>query len=431
MNSVEPRYGLSKTDQDKASQYTCDVIRSIQLHSKKKYEPPRNLDGRVVWSGLLPVVKQQGNCNSCWAIATTNMLESRINILSKNLGNPIRLSSYKALLCNWSEDSRDVFYNLSTDVKNNILDQRENSPVDTYAVGCESGLSIVDALDYLFVYGVPTYDCVPGHDVMITNTNRDKCEDILGRDFDTCIDGRTVVFNYKAGVTYLIEDNPESYQHLNDPCYSVKWDIMKFGPCVVGAFLHYSFGTFPANVGSVFDVDANETVDRLIGHMMLLVGWKHDEAYGGTIWILQNSWGSSYGDNGYVLVSARSLHRQYSHYGGLVPDIGNLSRSKMVQSFYNTRLRTSDENDVNAKFQFSNKEDHAGFPISGQYKVAHNLLVSPFLFDESDILDIDEKWAHIDGRNTSRIWINVVVVVCTLLLLFVTWLLLRSRSKPT
>lgn len=55
------------------------------------------------------------------------------------------------------------------------------------------------------------------------------------------------------------------------------------------AFQQYSSGVITANCGTAVD------------HAILAVGWGRHPIYG-NYWIVENSWGTSWGENGYVLI---------------------------------------------------------------------------------------------------------------------------------
>ena len=60
-------------------------------------------------------------------------------------------------------------------------------------------------------------------------------------------------------------------------------------------FLHYSSGIldFPGCSGN----------DDTSEHYMLLVGWGVDKSSGEEYWLLKNSWGTQWGDQGYIRIA--------------------------------------------------------------------------------------------------------------------------------
>jgi C1A family cysteine protease len=62
-------------------------------------------------------------------------------------------------------------------------------------------------------------------------------------------------------------------------------------------------GSFPGYGGGVYD--SNECNYMYTNHIVTLVGWDDTVQYNGGkgVWVLRNSWGSSWGDNGYALIA--------------------------------------------------------------------------------------------------------------------------------
>jgi cathepsin L len=56
------------------------------------------------------------------------------------------------------------------------------------------------------------------------------------------------------------------------------------------AFQNYKGGIF-----------TNTNCGTTIDHAILAVGWGNDSTYG-NYWIVENQWGTSWGDNGYILI---------------------------------------------------------------------------------------------------------------------------------
>ena len=61
------------------------------------------------------------------------------------------------------------------------------------------------------------------------------------------------------------------------------------------AFQLYTSGVVTKNCGTLVD------------HAILAVGWGTDPTYG-PYWIVENSWGSSWGANGYILIGKSSTN---------------------------------------------------------------------------------------------------------------------------
>ena len=95
---------------------------------------------------------------------------------------------------------------------------------------------------------------------------------------------------------------------------AIKQAIMDYGP--LAAAIHVG-DFFRAYTGGVFNI--NEPGD--VNHGIVLVGWDDNQGANG-VWILRNSWGSDWGENGYMLIeygnSQVGYAANYVVYTGLI-----------------------------------------------------------------------------------------------------------------
>lgn len=90
---------------------------------------------------------------------------------------------------------------------------------------------------------------------------------------------------------------------------AIKTAIMTYGVVdaavyVSTAFQNYSGGIYTDNTNTC---STNPCYNTPTNHAISLVGWGTDATYG-TYWILRNSWGSSWGENGYMRIDANAAH---------------------------------------------------------------------------------------------------------------------------
>ncbi|XP_051229130.1 ervatamin-B-like [Lolium perenne] len=198
---------------------------------------PVTVDWRTV-EGVLTRVKHQGECGSCWAIAATDAMESVHFLENKKRTN---LSAQELVDCNFHND------------------------------GCKGGTA-VNAFIYVINYGIHSSEQFP----------------YVGRRTDCVMPPVKPVMAIR------------NYYHLHPRNEKMLMETVAKRPVVVlvvGAntttFKHYSGGIFRGPCG----------IDRK--HEALLVGYgttPSDDSNdpGVKYWVLRNSWGESWGENGYM-----------------------------------------------------------------------------------------------------------------------------------
>merc|ERR1711981_146204 len=229
----------------------------------------RNHEGQNYVS---PVVNQ-GSCGSCYAVAVTDMIQSRVRILTKNRKKP-KLSVQKVLSCS------------------------------EYSQGCKGGFPFLVG-KYAQDYGMSDASEQP----YIGETGV-QCK--KGAKAET----RTTDYHYVGG--YYGACNYKKMMH----------EIHKNGPVVVGfnteaGLWHYDTGVYEESSGSSFIQEASGAqaaeqkgsswgvwktgATRLHNHWektthaVLVVGWGENTNQG-KYWIVKNSWGPGWGENGYFRI---------------------------------------------------------------------------------------------------------------------------------
>lgn len=66
-----------------------------------------------------------------------------------------------------------------------------------------------------------------------------------------------------------------------------------------------------------YDNGIVNSTDCLVGtnHAVTAVGWGTDEKTGGEFWIIKNSWGTTFGENGYIRVANNKQQSATAEYG--------------------------------------------------------------------------------------------------------------------
>jgi len=219
------------------------AVNATAAPAKSVKDLPASVDWRE--KGAVTPVKNQGQCGSCWAFATTAMIESYAAIATGNL--PV-LSSQQVTSCT-------------------------PNPLSCGGTGGCMGSIPQLAYTYIQLFGHASEDDYPYTSGSTTQTG-DCMYDFDGTAPVTGITGyNTLPFNdQEAVMTHLAEVGP-----LAVAVYASGWG-------------GYSGGVYD---GCSFDSNI------ALNHAVQLVGYGTDEALG-DYWIVRNSWGSGWGEGGYI-----------------------------------------------------------------------------------------------------------------------------------
>ena len=212
---------------------------------------PKSFDSRDKFSTCEQSIRDQMHCGSCWAFGAAETLSENLCI-SGELTGMKSLSPQDMLSC----DSSD------------------------YA--CKGG-ELSSAWNYLESDGIVTDDCLP-YTAGIGQVDRCPANDKCSAD---SIDSKWKKYKCDTTVNEL--------QDAND----IKNGVMQFGTAetaftVYEDFIHYKSG--------IYKHDSKNGGNVLGGHAVRIMGWGTDET-AGDYWVVANSWGSSWGENGYFKIA--------------------------------------------------------------------------------------------------------------------------------
>jgi len=206
---------------------------------------PAELDWRA--EGYVTEVKNQGRCGSCWAFSATGALEGQIY---RKIKRHVSLSEQNLVDCSRKYGNQ----------------------------GCNGGL-MDNAFEYIKDnHGIDTEQTYP------YEAKNGKCRykpsnkggddvgerDIPSGDEDALLEALATV----GPISVAIDASHSSFQLYNSGVY-----------------------------------DEPKCSDRDLDHGVLVVGYGTDERSGKKYWLVKNSWGTSWGENGYIKMS-RGKHNQ-------------------------------------------------------------------------------------------------------------------------
>lgn len=213
---------------------------------------PASFDARTNWPGCIGPILDQGHCGSCWAFGAVESLSDRFCIQSKGATN-VSLSEQLLVSC---DDSND---------------------------GCDGGDPIT-AWQYLKSHGTVTTACYPYdmgtcHHPGCSEWSTPSCN-------TTCQDGSSFSkVTYKASSAYSVSSKVAQIQT----------EIMTNGPVEVSFAVYEDFANYQSGVY------VHKTGSELGLHAVKNIGWGTD-SNGVDYWIIQNSWNTAWGMDGYFLI---------------------------------------------------------------------------------------------------------------------------------
>jgi len=309
-------------------------------------ELPKTFDGRVKWKDLLSPVGDQGACGNCWAWASACALADRFAILStgaiKFIPSPAEMT-----IC-----SKDFKYKTQWGNEKELRKMDDDLHINR---AC-NGNALPDIANSIYTDGITTYDCIPidypvGYGVVAKNTSSGivnpsgggtggkspysyeisakvdtkysiprtrepkelpYCIDISGLYFDRCLNSKKAMRKYRASTVYNLEKSANA----------LMYDIYKYGPTMAGFMVFPSFVS-PGYTGKkIYTREDTLNSDAAGGHAIRVVGWGEEEQGGRLVkyWIIANSWGTDWGEDGYFKLERGGASTAKDSKGREIPD---------------------------------------------------------------------------------------------------------------
>jgi C1A family cysteine protease len=235
----------------------CGLVEPDNWREDAEFDPimpletlPSKFDWREQVVGGLPPVRDQGSCGSCWAFATIGALECNIKIRDKV---SVDLSEQWLVSCNQETVPRKW--------------------------GCNGGWW--------------------AHDYFIKNAKKDPCGNsgaVLEKNFPYTAEDDDCECPYQHD--YFIERSAYVGSEHDVPSVdALKQAIYDFGPVTVAVCASIYFKIYESGV---YDYESICWPGK-VNHGVVLVGW--DDTLGDEgVWILRNSWGDDWGEDGYMYI---------------------------------------------------------------------------------------------------------------------------------
>lgn len=203
----------------------------------------RNVDG----VNFVSPVRNQASCGSCYSFATMGMLEARVRILTNNTDNPV-FSPQQVVSCS------------------------------EYSQGCDGGFPYLIG-KYVQDFGIVDESCFP----YVAKDSPCGLPQNCGRVY-------TADYHYVGGF----------YGGCSETAMML--ELVKNGPMAVAFEVYPDFMNYKEGIYHHTFFADNFNPFELTNHAVLLVGYGHCHKTGQKYWIVKNSWGTGWGEDGYFRI---------------------------------------------------------------------------------------------------------------------------------
>jgi len=262
-------------------------------------EPPDSWDWRNatyenVTGNWLSPVKDQGKCGSCGSFAAVAGFESSYKMYMKDPNIDVDFSEQFMVSCGLEWIGKEAFL--------------------ARMLGCQ-GANLFGVFEFIKKYGAINETCFPYISGIDGNEPpcSDKCEDWEEQ--------KIRAINYKI----IQPDFVQKYGRIVDiDPKPIKNAIVQYGPLTTVFFVFEDFLNY---TGGVYELNRSNSWRLLGAHGTLIVGYKDDPSIDtGGYWICKNSWGSDWGENGYLRIKYDDFYRWLNkEWLGRLLNIRNLS----------------------------------------------------------------------------------------------------------
>lgn len=224
----------------------------------------------------------QAKCGSCWVVSSASASSDKWAILNPGKRNP-NLSPNELVV---STDGDQPCYPLA-------------SWPGSGSCGSGGWASIVG--QYLKQYGLPQGNCEPYF--CTPQMSPDQCAQAAASNCPASAGCCGQGASEKSMIRYFASTDPmdltiTSADEEKSGIENIKQHLYANGPLLVSMQVPNALTTY---TGGVFRPTAAEMAHLLGGHAVTLVGWG-SSASEGDFWVIRNSWGTQWGENGYFRV---------------------------------------------------------------------------------------------------------------------------------
>ena len=270
INCEEKRLYINKKLEIKKS-FTSDFSNSEkQSLASQSSELPSYFDWRDNNGNWMTSVKNQGACGSCWAFSAVGAVEAQIKIDSNNLSD---------------------------------IDLSEQQMVSCASKGGCGGGGATGALRYIKDNGIVDEECFPYQAIDARGCTGHSCgyEPVYCN--KTCPDWQDRLRFIKSWEK--IGDSSWYDYNFSKNRYLTKKALIERGPLVTGIEMSGNFGE-----DNIYRCGSNPGND----HIVVIIGYNDTGDIPTSYWIVKNSWGSNWADDGYFKVGWDGFYPGYEFF---------------------------------------------------------------------------------------------------------------------
>uniref|UniRef100_H3GU34 Peptidase C1A papain C-terminal domain-containing protein n=1 Tax=Phytophthora ramorum TaxID=164328 RepID=H3GU34_PHYRM len=262
--------GTGKRGKQVTISFDLDGGSSVSGESEDNIDVPTELDWTTKDGGkYMTPIKNQGTCGSCWAFAGVSAVESRFAIENDVQASP--LSVEQVLSCSASLDH----------IHSKFIDNMTSS-----SEGCSGGMPFL-TYEYLHLakpHGLSCGSVRPY--VMATNATDTQCPSLA-----------------TAEVAVAWESNVSDYKVIESGDEEALLRAVTLGP--VTANIDAAGDGFRHYAGGIYDAQDCLSDGDEVNHAVVVVGFGQTDA-GEEFWIIRNTWGTMWGEDGYMRIARGS-----------------------------------------------------------------------------------------------------------------------------